>query len=240
MAAINPPQQKYHTVQPPPEDDQTVQVVAEILLAGLAIDATVHALMAVMPSHITREAVTAALGLANRGTSHRPNAKLSRHGLSGKPKTVVKVRDHDLYFRASYLLNASHRIQQSLDRGETIRAALSEESLNYRRHESARAGRLAAAGRVEHAAAVFGPLLGWYLNPLLNNEPECIVADGNNFWAEEGTVIGYPGSVHPNCGCYPGPPHTEGRMVNDVLHNVVRFAPRNEGRKYTIKKGAIA
>jgi hypothetical protein len=64
------------------------------------------------------------------------------------------------------------------------------------------------------------------LNPLLNNEAECIAANGHNFYAEHGTVIGLPGSVHNRCGCYAGPPWTGAAMVDDVFRNLTALKPK--------------
>lgn len=228
--ADNAPQQiDVSDVSTPPTDDETVQHIVEILIAGYTLEKTIKLLAKLLsPFGITAAAIRPALSLAH--TAHMPNARLKAHGLAEGSSLTTQARYNDLYYRAAYILNASRRIQADLKQGKPLRVALSDESLHYRQHEQARRGRLDAAARVTKAAKMFGPLLGWYLNPLLNNEAECIAANGHNFYAHEGTVIGFPGSVHPHCGCKAGPPIPGAAMVNDILSNVTAI-----GRKFKVK-----
>lgn len=205
------------TTQAQPPNDATTQKVVAVLAAGYAVDKTAHLLAGVLsPLGITTTAVVAALQLAGDGTAHKPNARLAGHGLASGVK-LRGVRQQELAFRAAYIVNAARRIQADLRSGKSLRDALAAERVNFERHESARKGRLDAAAQVQRSANEFGPLLGWYLNPLLNNEPECEAANGHNFYADEGTIIGYPGSVHPNCGCVAGPPHPGARLVDEAV-----------------------
>jgi len=222
----------------PVQQDTLVRDVAVVLAAGASIEVTMAGLRSLLaPLGVTDAALRAALGLASRGSAHRPNARLAGTGQRTAAGLTKEVRDHELFYRAQYLVAASQRIEGSLRHGETIHAALADESLNYRRHEQARKGRSKAAAQVVTASRVYGPLLGWYLNPLLNNDPECIAANGHNFYAEQGTAIGLPGSVHPQCGCYAGPPIQGAAMVNDVLGNVIRFGTRKHHLR-SARKGA--
>ena len=233
--AESKPQVEVHTVTPPPQDDATVATIAQVLLAGYALAKTIELLTAILaPWGISADAVGAALGLARRGTAHRPNAVLKHHNGARTTGLVLEVRDDEIFFRAAYLANAAKRISDELEAGKPFRVALSDEALYYRQHEKARNGRQKSAAQVQTVANVFGPILGWYLNPFLNNEAECIAANGHNFDAREGTVIGLPGSVHANCGCYAGPMHDGASMVNDVLSNVVKFQ-RRARPKFKIK-----
>lgn len=235
-----------HLLLPSVDSDVTVRGIARLLLAGaryqrlhgdFGAEATGIAHL-LEPYGVQTTAVRMALGLTHkegggrRGTAHAPNARLAEHGatLTGE---VRQVRDNEVYFRAAYLANAAHRMQQVMDDGATQREALRREAPYYRAHEAARRGRLTAVAQVQHAANLFGQpeargtLVGWYLNPLLNNEVECVSANRHNFYAEEGTVIGLPGSVHNRCGCYAGPPHAGASLVNDVLSNVVKFQKKS-------------
>jgi hypothetical protein len=244
-----------HVTPVPLDASETTKAIADVLtttaryrrieadqkaeLAGL-----VHLLR---PYSIKAPAIRLALGLAHapggsrRGTAHAPNARLSTHGatLDG---IVKATRDKEVYFRAAYVANAAQRIQNAMDSGADPATALKREVPYYQAHERARRGRLEAAAQVQVAAQHYGrtddrgTLLGWYLNPLKQNEVECQTANGHNFYAEEGTVIGLPGSVHNNCGCYAGAPHQGATLVNDELRNFVRFPVRarfhlNERRK---------
>lgn len=246
-----------HVVVPKPDTDATVRSIAKVLLSsrrtrGISEDTRteVERLRSLMkPYGIQTTAIRMALGLTRteggsyRGTAHSPNARL--RGYAAKLEGGVRdVRDQEVYFRASYLANAAQRLQKALNEGKTQREALAQEKVYYLAHERARRGRLESAAQVQTAGGLFGQpdqrgtLVGWYLNPLLNNEVECQQADGHNFYVEEGTVIGLPGSVHQNCGCYAGPPHQGAGLVDDVLGNVVRFTKSRPKFKLRSKRTA--
>lgn len=241
MSAVRRPRPVVkHVVPAPVDEDSTVRAIASVLRVsarfrrtsgdfGTEVAGLEHLLA---PYGIKRTAIRMALGLTHteggsaHGTAHLPNARLAYNGATLDDR-IREVRDYDLYFRAAYLANAAHRIQRDLNQGATEAQALNREATYYRAHENARKGRLEAVAQVQTAARHWGmkdergTLLGWYLDPLLKNEVECITANGHNFYAEEGTVIGLPGSVHNNCGCYAGTPHWGAEMVNDVMKNVV-------------------
>lgn len=244
--------------QPPKIDnDKTVRSIAKVLqlsrrTRGLSADtaAEIEALRQLLkPYGIKTDAIQIAISLTRtdsgtyRGTAHAPNARLAGHAarLTGR---VRDVRDAEIYFRAAYLANAAERMQRSLNAGATQQEALRREKVYYLAHERARRGRLDSAAQVQTAADLFGQadgrgtLVGWYLNPLLHNEVECRTASGHNFYAEEGTVIGLPGSVHANCGCYAGQPHQGASLVDDVLGNVVRFTKSQP--KFKLRKARTA
>lgn len=240
-----------HTVPPPIDRDATVQHIAAILSSssrfkrlhgdfGQEVEGLSHYLA---PYGIRPRAIRMALGLTykegggQRGTAHVPNARLAEHRATLTDQ-VREVRDREVYFRAAYLANAAQRIQTSLNHGATEVQALRSEAPYYRAHEEARRGRLLAVAQVHRASTLYGPLLGWYLNPLLKNEVECITANGHNFYAEEGTVIGLPGSVHNRCGCYAGPPHSGASLVNEALANVVKFGRSRPKFKLKMRRTA--
>lgn len=235
-----------HVVQKAPDLDSTVRLIAKILSrakrftpeSGDDTKYEIEAIRQLLKRYgVGTKAIRMAIGLTRtesgyrRGTSHTPNARLAKHGatLAGK---VREVRDQEVYYRAAYIANAAKRMQDSMDTGSTPKQALAGEQRFYQAHEQARKGRLESAAQVQTAAKVLGQkddhgtLVGWYLNPLLHNEIECQTADGHNFYAEDGTVIGLPGSVHNRCGCFASAPFEGGaeNMVNDYLGNVVRFS----------------
>lgn len=231
-----------HVVPPPIDQDTTVRAIAKILLGvsrftRISSDNTAETnglYLLLERFGISKIAVQMAVGLTSteggtrRGTAHVPNARLNGQSLT---TPIKEVRDTEVYFRAAYLANAAQRMQRSLDAGATQNEALQREAPFYQLHEKARRGRLDSVAQVQRAAGTYGApdpagggtMVGWYLNPLLNNEAECIAANGHNFIAEDSTVIGYPGSVHPNCGCYAGSPWPGAGMVNDVLSNVIKL-----------------
>lgn len=213
---------------PPPDQVPLVQQIAAVLLAGLTLEATIKALAALLkPFRISRTAVRATLGLID--TAHTPRSVLKAAGLDRRSPAADIARraaTQDAYYRAAYLAKASGRVQRELDTGHSLRDALRAEVANFAAHKAAREKRLNAAGRTASASKLYGNLLGWYRNPMLDSDADCRVADGNNFRADEGTVIGWPGAVHPHCGCHAGPAHEDGAMVNDVLGDVLgRMSP---------------
>lgn len=228
------PQEKH--VQPPPvESDQTVRQIADLLLAATTVGAALTGLVSLLAIYgIHRAAIKAVFSMLGGGTNHRPNARLAAYGVPNSGQ-ITKVQRREVFYRAAYVANAAKRVQQHLDAGESVPEAIADERRFYNAHEQARKGRLDAAAQAEWAARAYGwetddgkRLVGWYLNPLLNNEVECRAANGNNFHVEDGTIIGLPGAVHARCGCYTGPPHQGAGMVNDAVRKVVILKQRQK------------
>lgn len=183
----------------------------------------------------------AVLGLVDKGTAHRPNARLN-----GARRTlpITLERDRELLYRGAYLINAAKRIQAKVDDGTSLADAVKAEGRYQRMHERARKARLEAVTRAQQVGLQFGERddrgtkVGWYLNPLLANDRECEIANGHNFYIEEGTSIGYPGGVHEHCGCTTGPPIEGAGLVNDALRGIVQVPHVLESvpvRKYRTK-----
>lgn len=192
---------------------------------------------------VSKEVADAVAALAKAGTVTRPNARRNGHPLT----TPIRLeRDREALYRGAYLLKAAERVQASVDSGKSLKEALNAESRFYNAHEAARKARLQAVTHTQRVAMRFGApvdvqgahrtLVGWYLNPLLKNDPECIAANGHNFYAEEGTVIGFPGAVHLNCGCTAGPPIDGASMVNDALRGVVTLGHVSNKPTYTLSR----
>lgn len=203
-----------HTIQPPPSDSKLNQRIAEILITAATIYIAAKLIEKLLrPYGIGAEAILAAVKISSRGTSHKQRAKFKANGIDYRAphsSLIRKTANEDLYFRAAYVVQSSHRLQKAMNEAHAETPApveLADESLNYKRHEVARKQRMQAAMKVTRAAQLFGDTLGWYLNPMLNNEAECIAANGNNFRIDEIPLIGAPGMVHVGCGCVAGPPH---------------------------------
>lgn len=228
-----------HTVVPPPQNDPTVRQVADVLVLGGSIFALTAALLVILRARgIGRQAVMAALGLTADHTNPRPNARLKGAGLArgGLGARISRsVADVESYYRAAYVIAAAARIQAAIDAGQPVTVAVDLEKHNAAAHAAARKRRLDAASRVGKSAELYGPLLGWNLDPTLNNEIECITADGNNFYADQPPLIGYPGLVHDRCGCYPGPPHEGGGMVDAATRGVIRFGSARKVKLRAVK-----
>lgn len=218
-----------HVVQPPPQDDETVRKVAEILLTAASIAAAATAIAALLG--IPRRGVLIALSFSReRGsTAHRPNARHAVNGVSSRGPTGDFARSYsaiELYYRAAFVVNASRRIWQELRDRKPTTEIIATERRYYDMHEQARRQRLDAASQIAGAVAEHGNLLGWYLDPELNNEIECVRANGNNFYANRPPIIGLPGMVHARCGCFAGAPHFGGGMVDDAVADIVRLEGR--------------
>lgn len=207
------------TLQQPPQDDETIQAIAAILLSGLAASALVNALMELGIPRLSSTSVQAAVNLTAGGTSTMPRLQLNGEAASD---LMRRTRAQEAFFRAGYILHAARRIEDDLREGDTVRTAIAHESPYYRQHEQARVNRADSSRQVSRMATIFGDTLGWYVNPLLNNEIECLRADGHNFRASVGTIIGYPGAVHPNCGCTAGPPIEGAGWVDDAVTPILR------------------
>lgn len=214
-----------HTLQAPPSSSTLNQRVAEILATAASIYLAAKLIeLLLRPFKVSIEAILPVLRMVNRGTAHAPRALMGGvKRTSPEAKLIRSASNNDLYFRAAYVVAASTRVQREIDLGtKPLPVILADESLNYRRHEAARNQRMKATRRTAVAAGLFGPVLGWYLNPLLNNEIECITANGNNFRADEPPKIGLPGVVHVGCGCYAGQPHAGAGWVNDAIDSLVK------------------
>lgn len=227
---MSAPADRVPPVAPPPSDVPLTQRVAEILLAAYALDKTVALLAELLaPYRLGRAALAAAVSIASR-SAHTPRAVMAALDIDPRSNAAHVSRHaarNDVYYRAAYVVKAAGRIQRSLDQGMSVDDAIKAELPNFEAHREARRRRLDAAGKTALAAETYGALLGWYRNPLLDSDTDCIAADGNNFYAAQSTIIGWPGSVHPNCGCWAGPPHEGGGMVDHVLGTVLgRLSPR--------------
>ena len=220
-----PQTQTVQPVAPPPVQTPLVQRIAEILLAGYAISKTADAIEAVLKAAFgalripSNQAIMAAIGLAN--TAHRPRPRFASNGFDATTPAANAIMrataNADLYYRAAYLLNAAERMQKAIDNGASVKEAIGAEARHYQAHRQARENRLEVAGKVGRSAELLGPILGWYRNHALDSEAECIAADGHNFRADTPPLIGYPGAVHPFCGCEPGPPHENAGWVDDAV-----------------------
>jgi hypothetical protein len=222
-----------HVVQPPPQDDATVRKVAEILLAGgtaLVVAGLIARLLG-LPKRSVLIALTMTRG--NRSTTPKPNARHAANGNSHRGEAADFARTVaalDVYYRAAYVVNASARVNAELAAKKPLGDVVGKELHNYDLHELARRQRLDAASQIGAAVEEHGNLLGWYLDPELNNEIECIRANGNNFYANRPPIIGLPGMTHPRCGCKAGRPHFGAGMVDDATADVIRLGGKTRLR----------
>jgi hypothetical protein len=153
-------------------------------------------------------------------------------GASG-PASLAVIRENHLR-RAQFAIASGRRMTSAVlsarSLGETARSALSssvpQERRYFGQHIEAAWNRARAAAQVDQAYQVYGGLLGWYSVRDRATSAECRAADHGNFSVDRQPAIGWPGSVHPHCRCYPGAPVPGGRMLATFTRPTVRSALR--------------
>lgn len=123
--------------------------------------------------------------------------------------------------RAQFTITAASRITAALADARAhnrplqpaLAKAVKQERRYFAQHLVAVWGREHAAAQVDSAWMSYGPVLGWYTVLDRNTSAGCRAANGKNFLAAAMPAIGFPGTVHPHCRCYPGAPHPGGRML---------------------------
>ena len=123
--------------------------------------------------------------------------------------------------RAQFMLSACQRVQAAVvaarSQGtpvlDAIRKAMAAEQRWLAAHVHASQNRIAAASAVDGMADAYGNLLGWNSVPDSRCTPECRNANHKNFYADRPPAIGYPGSTHPNCRCWPSAPFKGARVL---------------------------
>lgn len=207
---------------PPPQQQQQGQGANayQVLIAtALAISTAATVADAVIPLAVyfanmgirvaaLRGALTAAMSF--------PPEKLGAPG----PATRTAIELNTMR-RAQFVVAAARRIEQdcrlAVSHNENLAGVISlsiaRERRYYGQHMMAVWNRADAAAKVDSAASLYGLLLGWNTVLDARTSRECRAADGKNFYADRMPAIGYPGSVHPHCRCYPGRPHEGAKML---------------------------
>lgn len=197
------------------------QRILEILAVGASIAVTAKGLSGIL------DIPAKSIALALRIIKYVPRLARLRAG-RGNTATAITSRANELY-RAAYVGQAARRIEAAPDR----RVAIAAEVRYYRAHLEASARRMVMAKRVDvFKRRIRSPLLGWYAVNDARTSSECRAASGRNFYFNRPPVIGYPGAVHPNCRCTPGPPHPRGTMVDNsdtvrTADSATRFEQRS-------------
>jgi hypothetical protein len=183
----------------------------------------VAAIVAALSAAVTVAGVVAALGslMLAAGVGYLALRAVAALMLSWPPAVLEgtgpasrwAVRTNALR-RAAFFLHACRRVQAAISAArarnepvmEAVREALAAERRFMSQQIAASLKRTEAASAVDGAAAMHGPLLGW--NAVLDSRTtaECRAADGKSFSADRPPLIGYPGTVHSRCRCWPGPP----------------------------------
>jgi SPP1 gp7 family putative phage head morphogenesis protein len=171
--------------------------LVELLLMGVAAEKIVSAL-AGLPG-VLPDAAAAVLRLPEMSTLRSPAEAVA-------PDPVRATNRINAIRRAQYLVKAARRVSEA-----GLREGLPKEAVYFQAHRRASENRRMAAQTVAQAQERFGPELGWYATMDSRTSPDCRAANGKNFRAARPPRIGFPGSVHPNCRCKPGPPHQRNR-----------------------------
>lgn len=187
-------------------------VLAQHLAASLAFQAIEEILWPLGATAIAALALTLVLRILDR----YPAPELE--GIGAAQRYTIRMNE---LRRAAYLVNAVHRVV-----GEVLRArargvpleqasqqAYALEDRYFAQHVTASNQRMHAATKIDALNERYGPVLGWYARHDKKTTPECLAADGRNFWASVPPAIGWPGMVHVACRCYPGKPHRRGAML---------------------------
>lgn len=177
----------------------TLTSLVELLLLGAAAEKIVSAL-AGLPG-ILPDAAAAILRLPEMPALQKPSEPLAV-----APDSVRATNRLNMVRRAQYLVKAARRVSAA-----GLKEGLPKEESYFQAHRRASENRRMAAQTVAKAEEHFGPELGWYAKMDSRTSPDCRAANGTNFHAGVPPRIGYPGSVHPNCRCKPGPPHRRKR-----------------------------
>ena len=192
-----PPQQQ------PSQQQLAVAAASALAVAGTVTEAAIILGPAFAAMKIKHAALEAALEVV---LGHPPDAE----GFYG-PATA-KIARLNLMRRAQFLVASARRMSAGLVRAVSggqrwdVAGAISGERRFYGQHMMSSWARMRAAAQVDTASMEHGRLLGWYTVLDAKTSPECIAANRHNFWADDMPAIGYPGAVHLNCRCMPGPP----------------------------------
>jgi SPP1 gp7 family putative phage head morphogenesis protein len=213
-----PPQQTQTQTQPPPQQPNValVAAVGVILAAQLLPSFALPALIPLLIPDRNRSGISA-LRVALATTEAFPEPSLQ--GVGAAQAEMIRMNE---LRRAAYVVNSMLRLRTAIEDAraqgssliEAEKAVRTDEAVYFRQHVQAAGQRMAAASKIDALAIQYGPILGWYAAKDKRVTAECRNANGNNFSALDPPAIGWPGVVHMNCRCQPGPPHRRGRMLS--------------------------
>lgn len=200
--------------------------VASAGAVSVAITAVITALAAPVASVGALVAILAAIGIG--ATVARAIVRIVTH-TSPHPGRVIgpatsEVAAQAPYYRGAYLVHAAMRVQANVRGGMTLRQALDIERRFYAAHLHMQAKRFDAARAVDRLAKDGHVWLLWHLGTAKHHTPACVAANGHKFRADRKPTIGWPGSTHPGCNCWPSAatPLRKGQLtVNQVTAPLV-------------------
>jgi hypothetical protein len=204
------------TPAPPPQQPTGAQQqqLAVACAAAIVASSVPLALTVLGPTlavlHIRRKIAEDALEIV---MGHPPEAA-GFYGPAGANVARVNLVRRAMFTAASiFRLTGDDALMRAGERAGYWQAAIDRERRYYGQALVATWNRDQAAAQVDTAAGEHGRLLGWHTVMDLKTSPECIRANGKNFYADQMPPIGYPGMVHPHCRCMPGPPFPDAPLV---------------------------
>lgn len=194
------------------DDQKTERQVAELLAAALAAGAST-AVLAALLLRLPRSTAAVVKAVVKVSYLH-VRVRRDRSRTTARAATRADMPRYSAW----YLINAAKRVQHGVDGGATLPEALRAERRWARLHVQMQMRRRKVAQQVDDThAAVGGQLLGWVAMDDSRTSPDCRAAGGHNFDPTRPPVIGYPGSVHPQCRCFAGPPYPGAKTVDQAL-----------------------
>lgn len=193
---------------------QLADQLAPVLAAGSVAAAGPTVIASLAAVGVSAAAASAALTLISASSA-------STVLLPTGPASRATAASEQIY-RAAYLVAAAERIQSRINQGMTIRQAVVAERATFNAHRQASANRRQSAQLVDEQAKRTGALLGWSARMDERTSAECARANGRNFPVTARPLIGWPGSVHPNCRCRATSPFAGAALVDQVATTAER------------------
>lgn len=212
-ATAQPPPQQAQQQPPPPSDDHLIALIVAALGAYMLAGGLVRALRAPFKAAGISGAALAAVAALVASWPHDV-----LEGTGAAQRWAIR---QNVLRRASFFLNAARRVQAAIAAArsqnqpvmQAIRDAITAEQRFMTAHLAASQQRVSASSAVDGMAATYGNLLGW--NAVIDPRctPECKAANHHNFYADRPPAIGYPGTTHPNCRCFPSKPFRDAPVL---------------------------
>lgn len=206
----------------PAQQEQTALGDLIVVLAyAQGVQAVKDALLA-MPG-VTAEAIELLFQIP------QAHALARLHPRPGAHAAVLATHRTNVMRRATYYVAAARRLSTARRMGpDAVARALVVERNYLAQHLRAVAQREEVARQVAAQARIvqreakrdgteWNGLLGWYAVVDAVTSPECLRANRRNFDPRRVPPIGFPGAVHANCRCKPGPPFNTDRRVERVV-----------------------
>jgi len=198
--------------QPAPQQQATLALaVAEALSAAVTVAGAMTVITPVLVQlGIKAKVAEAALGIV---MGHPPEAAGFYGPATANVARINLIRRAMFVAASIFRLTGDDRLMEAGAGAGYWTRGVERERGFYGQQLVAGWNREKASAAVDSASMDHGRLLGWYSKRDRKTSPECRMAHGANFYADQMPSIGYPGMVHPNCRCEPGPPFPGARII---------------------------